>query len=136
MNIETIEELIGMLESSKAQELTIRQGESGVLIRKGAKPGRPRRARRQEPTEQCPAAEPGHRPEDHILAHMVGIFHFSDPEVELGTRVAPGQVVGAIESMKLLNDVTAEIPGVVVELLVEDGTPVEFGQRLFRIEPV
>jgi biotin carboxyl carrier protein len=136
MNIEVIEELIGVLESSKVEELTIRQGESGVLIRKGAKLAKPKRPRRHDAAELSTMVQAVHRPEDHVNAPMVGIFHFSDPEIAVGTRVVPGQVVGAIESMKLLNDVTAEIPGVVVEVLVEDGMPVEFGQKLFRIEPV
>jgi len=136
MNIEVIEELIGVLESSKVEELTIRGGDSGVLIRKGTKPGKPKRPRRHDAAELSTIVDAIHRPENHINAPMVGIFHFSDPEVTTGTRVVPGQVVGAIESMKLLNDVTAEIPGAVVEVLVEDGMPVEFGQKLFRIEPV
>jgi biotin carboxyl carrier protein len=48
--------------------------------------------------------------------------------------VRDGQVLGAVESMSVLYDVTAEVSGVVVEVLVEEGQPVEYGQELFRIQ--
>ena len=59
--------------------------------------------------------------------------------IELGPKteglVQPGQVVGVIESMKLMNDVRAEVGGVVIAVLAEEGMPVEYGQSLFRLMP-
>ena len=65
---------------------------------------------------------------------MVGIFHTVDG-TSCRLNVTAGQVVGAIESMKLLNDVVSQLTGPVVEVLVEDGTPVEYGQPLCKVEP-
>ena len=64
---------------------------------------------------------------------MVGIFHHAEPPLPYAAVVAPGQVVGSIESMKLMNEVLAEAGGRVTEVLVEDGAPVEYGQALFRL---
>jgi acetyl-CoA carboxylase biotin carboxyl carrier protein len=55
--------------------------------------------------------------------------------VKTGTRVSPGQTVCIIEAMKIMNEIEAEIAGVVREILVDDAQPVEFGQVLFRVDP-
>ncbi|MEB3326048.1 MAG: acetyl-CoA carboxylase biotin carboxyl carrier protein [Cyanobacteriota bacterium] len=75
-----------------------------------------------------------------ITAPMVGTFYRSPapgepPFVELGTRIKAGQTVCILEAMKLMNELEAEVAGEVVEILVESGTPVEFGQVLMRIRP-
>ncbi|MGN6391405.1 MAG: acetyl-CoA carboxylase biotin carboxyl carrier protein [Gemmatimonadales bacterium] len=75
-----------------------------------------------------------------IKSPMVGTFYKSpepgaDPYVKTGTRVSPGQTVCIIEAMKIMNEIEAEIAGVVRELLVDDAQPVEFGQVLFRVDP-
>jgi acetyl-CoA carboxylase biotin carboxyl carrier protein len=75
-----------------------------------------------------------------IRSPMVGTFYKS-PEpgaeayVKVGTRVTPGQTVCIIEAMKIMNEIEAEITGMVREISVEDGQPVEFGQVLFRVDP-
>ena len=75
-----------------------------------------------------------------IKSPMVGTFYKSpepgaDPYVKTGTRVSPGQTVCIIEAMKIMNEIEAEIAGVVREILVDDAQPVEFGQVLFRVDP-
>jgi acetyl-CoA carboxylase biotin carboxyl carrier protein len=71
---------------------------------------------------------------------MVGTFYAS-PEpgakayVAEGQRIARGQMVCIIEAMKIMNEIEAEIAGVVREILVDDAQPVEFGQVLFRVDP-
>lgn len=75
-----------------------------------------------------------------IKSPMVGTFYRApeagaDAYVKVGTRVATGQTVCIIEAMKIMNEIEAEINGVVREVLVDDGQPVEFGQVLFRIDP-
>jgi len=75
-----------------------------------------------------------------ITAPMVGTFYRSpapgEPAfVEIGSRSSAGQPVCILEAMKLMNELEAEISGEVVEILLENGTPVEFGQVLMRIKP-
>jgi acetyl-CoA carboxylase biotin carboxyl carrier protein len=75
-----------------------------------------------------------------VTSPMVGTFYRApapdaDPYVEVGTMVEIGQTVCIIEAMKLMNEIESEVRGRVVELLVENAQPVEFGQRLFLIDP-
>ncbi len=75
-----------------------------------------------------------------IKSPMVGTFYKSpepgaDAYVKVGTRVSSGQTVCIIEAMKIMNEIEAEIAGVVREILVDDAQPVEFGQVLFRVDP-
>jgi acetyl-CoA carboxylase biotin carboxyl carrier protein len=95
----------------------------------------------------APAGESEPRETSRAAAHlkdikspMVGTFYKSpepgaDPYVKTGTRVSPGQTVCIIEAMKIMNEIEAEIAGVVREILVDDAQPVEFGQVLFRVDP-
>ena len=75
-----------------------------------------------------------------VRSPMVGTFYKSpepgsDPYVQVGSRVSAGQTVCIIEAMKIMNEIEAEFSGVVREILVNDTTPVEYGQVLFRIDP-
>lgn len=74
-----------------------------------------------------------------VTAPMVGTFYRSSapgeaPFVEVGSRISAGQPVCILEAMKLMNELECEFSGEVVEILVENGTPVEFGQVLMRIK--
>jgi acetyl-CoA carboxylase biotin carboxyl carrier protein len=75
-----------------------------------------------------------------IKSPMVGTF-YKAPEpgaeayVKVGGRVTAGQTVCIIEAMKIMNEIEAEVSGVVREILVEDTQPVEFGQVLYRVDP-
>ena len=71
---------------------------------------------------------------------MVGTFYRSPsptdpPFVEIGSRISVGQPVCILEAMKLMNELEAEVSGELVEILVDNGTPVEFGQVLLRVKP-
>lgn len=75
-----------------------------------------------------------------ISSPMVGTFYRAstpgaEPHVEVGDTVDPETVVCVIEAMKIINEIKAEVTGKVVEVLVEDGKPVEFGQPLFKVLP-
>jgi acetyl-CoA carboxylase biotin carboxyl carrier protein len=75
-----------------------------------------------------------------ITAPMVATFYRApapgEPSfVELGARISVGQTVCILEAMKLMNELESEVSGEVVEILVENGTPVEFGQVLMRVKP-
>ena len=70
-----------------------------------------------------------------VIAPMVGIFHHADPPVGVGLAVKAGQVIGIIESMKLMNDLRSEESGTITSVNIEDGRAVEYGQTLFEVEP-
>ena len=75
-----------------------------------------------------------------ITAPMVGTFYRApapgEPSfVEVGTRINVGQAVCILEAMKLMNELESEVGGELVEILVDNGTPVEFGQVLMRVKP-
>ena len=75
-----------------------------------------------------------------ITAPMVGTYYSSPapddpPFVQVGSRISAGQPICILEAMNLMNELEAEVGGEVVEILVENGTPVEFGQVLMRIKP-
>ena len=96
----------------------------------------------QMATTSMPAAAPQAAPsnEIEIKSPMVGTFYRApSPEaanyVEIGTEVDADTVVCIIEAMKVMNEIKAEVRGVVTQVLVENAKPVEFGQPLFRIRP-
>ncbi|MBA3259640.1 MAG: acetyl-CoA carboxylase biotin carboxyl carrier protein [Gemmatimonadales bacterium] len=75
-----------------------------------------------------------------IKSPMVGTFYKAPepgaaPYVKVGSRITSGQTVCIIEAMKIMNEIEAEITGVVREVLADDAQPVEFGQVLYRVDP-
>lgn len=98
------------------------------------------------PAPEAPAAEPAAAPQPaaasgvEVTAPIVGTFYEApapdaDPFVKVGDTVEVGQVLCIIEAMKLMNEIEAETNGVITEVLINNGEPVEYGQALFRIEP-
>ncbi|MCP9927129.1 acetyl-CoA carboxylase biotin carboxyl carrier protein [Cyanobium sp. CH-040] len=92
------------------------------------------------PSAPPPAAAASRGDLVEITAPMVATFYRApapgEPAfVELGSRIREGQTVCILEAMKLMNELEAEVSGEVVEILVENGTPVEFGQVLMRVKP-
>lgn len=84
-----------------------------------------------------PAEEPGVA---FIKSPMVGTFYRapspeSPPFVDVNAKVQENSPVCIIEAMKIMNEIQAEVKGTVIEVLVENGQPVEFGQRLFKVRP-
>jgi acetyl-CoA carboxylase biotin carboxyl carrier protein len=78
--------------------------------------------------------------ETEIKSPMIGTFYRApSPEaanyVEIGTEVGPDTVVCLIEAMKVMNEIKAEVKGIVTQILVENAKPVEFGQPIFKIRP-
>lgn len=150
-----IEQLIDLVAKANIREVTVQADGRSLTIRKMAAPlppppapvgndgtalalsGEGPNGRASAPSAEEDARPPFAKetpPEPHwITAPMVGIFHPTDPPVVVGTRVEKGQVVGLIESMKLMNDIRAEEGGTVHETAVEAGMPVEYGQPLFAL---
>lgn len=86
------------------------------------------------PTQAAPA-------ELEIKSPMIGTFYRapspdSAPYVEVGSEVNPDTVVCIIEAMKVMNEIKAEAKGIITQVLVENGKPVEFGQPLFKLRPI
>ena len=87
------------------------------------------------------APAPAGPPEVEIKSPMIGTFYRAPspeaaPYVEVGTEVHPDTVVCIIEAMKVMNEIKAEVHGVITAVLVENARPVEFGQPLFKVRPL
>lgn len=150
MNLTEIKELIKMLDETEITELHLESAGVKVSIKKGALTGPAGFPAGEEKPAAAPAAPGAAKPEkpapdesrDHlipIVAPMVGTFYRTPspeaaPFVEVGQMVTQGQTVCIIEAMKLMNEIEAEIAGRIVEILVENGQPVEYGQTLFLLE--
>ncbi len=97
----------------------------------------------QQPASVAPEEEEGAEHEDNLIeitSPMVGTFYRSsnpgaEAYVSIGSEVELDSVVCIIEAMKVMNEIKAEAAGTIVEILVEDAEPVEFGQVLFLLEP-
>ena len=91
--------------------------------------------------KSSPIPPPGRSDLTEITSPMVGTFYRAaapgeDPFVELGTNVKVGQTICILEAMKLMNEIESEFNAEIVEILVENGTPVEFGQVLMRVKQI
>jgi oxaloacetate decarboxylase alpha subunit len=143
---ERIREVVRIVQETGIAEIAVEEEGTRVSVRRTEEPatieapaGAPAPLA-PEPVE--PAAEAP--PDDgaiRIEAPMVGTFYRASqpgapPFVEEGDAVAPGQTLCILEAMKLMNEVKAEIEGVVRTIHVQNGQPVEYGQALFDLEPV
>lgn len=159
MNIQEIRELIQTLVDSGIAELEVQRGEDRVKIKRGgiaqevyvpqAPPALPM-AMAAAPAASQPGSAPaapaaagialideGLTP---IKSPIVGTFYSSpSPDspkfANVGDVIKPGQVLCIVESMKLMNEIEAEIGGTLVKCLVENGSPVEYGQAMFLVKP-
>ena len=160
MDIRKIKKLIELLEKSNIGELEIKEGEESVRISSKppapvtmVQPGMPMVApnvTNPPPTAPSTAVETNQtaqtestppETEGHIIkSPMVGTFYRSpspdaSPFVEVGKQVKPGDTLCIIEAMKMMNQIEADTAGIVKEILLDDGQPVEFNQPLIAIEP-
>lgn len=150
MNIKEIKELINLMNENGLMELEIEK--DGIRVRlKKTSPGQeafsgPILVERERVAQATAkeAPEPVQRSSANtveIKAPMVGTFYRapspeSPPYVEAGQIVESGQVICIIEAMKLMNEIKSEIKGKILEILVDNSEPVEFGQPMFLIEPL
>ncbi len=91
------------------------------------------------PVISAPAAAADDSSIIYVKSPMVGTFYRSPspeskPFAEAGTKITEPSVVCIIEAMKIMNEIQAEVKGTVLEVLVENGQPVEYGQRLFKVK--
>jgi acetyl-CoA carboxylase biotin carboxyl carrier protein len=150
MDLRKLKTLIDLVQQSGIAELEITEGEEKVRISRGIAgvqvmphPGMAyvTAPMAQAAPEAAVPAEPSAPPEAeaHVVkSPMVGTFYRSSapdakPFVEIGQAVKAGETVCIIEAMKLLNEIECDRDGVIREILVENGQPVEYGQPLFAI---
>ncbi|HEZ0526293.1 TPA: acetyl-CoA carboxylase biotin carboxyl carrier protein [Neisseria meningitidis] len=136
MDLRKLKKLIDLVEESGIAEIEVTEGEEKVRITRTIAAAPVYAAPVPAVT---PAAAPAARDlSDAQKSPMVGTFYRAPgpnaaPFVEVGQQVKAGDTLCIIEAMKLMNEIEAEKSGTVKEILVENGTPVEFGEPLFII---
>ena len=137
MDLRKLKKLIDLVEESGIAEIEVTEGEEKVRITRTTAAAAPIYA---APAAAAPAAAPAARDLSNAQkSPMVGTFYRAPGPnaaafVEVGQQVKAGDTLCIIEAMKLMNEIEAEKSGVVKEILVENGTPVEYGEPLFIIE--
>jgi len=154
MDITEIKKLIKVFENAKVTELSIQEGDLKIKLSKNGAPITPGVIHQNIPVEIQASSEQHavqgdkeaenveKRVEDnlHIInSPIVGTFYRApapdaDPYIQIGDSVSAGSVLCIVEAMKLMNEIECDVSGKVVQILVENGTPVEFNQPLFKIE--
>lgn len=151
MKFETdyIEKLAKVLAETGLTEISLEDGEQAITLRKDVIVAPATQVVAPAPQAQAPVAQGSAQNNDTqaqpakkgtpITSPMVGTFYKSPspdsaPFVSEGDSVKAGDVVCIVEAMKMMNEIKSEVSGKVVELCVEDGQPVEFGQVLMYVE--
>jgi acetyl-CoA carboxylase biotin carboxyl carrier protein len=152
MNIKEIKEMINLMNENGLTELEIEKDDMRIKLKKtgagfettavpiimpGERPLTSGTAKQE--TQATPEKSAANTLE--IKAPMVGTFYRSPspeapPYAEVGQSIESGQVICIIEAMKLMNEIKSEIRGKILEILVDNAEPVEFGQPMFLIEPL
>ena len=163
LDVDALRRIVELLETTEVTRLSWRRGPERLLITRGHGPApivqvspgpaaaplppmqpvshAPRQAMGEASAPAAPASAPANEKPGHVVASpFVGTFYRTPaPDqpsfVDVGSVVRKGQVLCIIEAMKLMNEIEADEPGKITEILVENGQPVEFGQPLFRVEP-
>ncbi len=148
MDLRKIKKLIELLEESNISEIEVKEGEEAIKLSRSSQVqqvspqtvtavSQPIVNQTQEPAGT--STEKNIPDGDAIPSPMVGTFYRSaspdsKPFVEKGQKVSKGDTVCILEAMKMMNQVTAEKNGTIVDILVDDAEPVEYGQPLFIIK--
>lgn len=153
MDLKDIKAIIDLMRKNAISEFELERQDFKIKLRRGPNGGGNPAYEEQTvpayaapppaaPTPPAPASLPNRTAplELEIKSPMVGSFYRApSPEsanyVEIGSEVNPDTVVCIIEAMKVMNEIKAEVKGIVTQALVENAKPVEFGQVLFRIRP-
>jgi len=148
MDLEQIEELIEILKETEVSELNIEEDGIKINVKRGLnnnvienQPVVTNRANNESKEKNKNSQNNNEKKEEReeIVAPMVGTFYRApSPEanafVEIGDIVESGEVVCILEAMKLMNEIEAETKCKIIDVLVEDGEAIEYGQPLFEIE--
>jgi len=155
MDIRKVKKLIELLDDSGIAEIEITEGEESVRISRysahapaaapviaAAPVAAPAAAAAPATAPAAPAAAPAEVPEEdgfEVTAPMVGTFYSASSPgaaayIQVGDRVSEGDTLCIIEAMKMMNQIEADVSGVVKSIRIQNGEPVEFGQVLFVID--
>jgi acetyl-CoA carboxylase biotin carboxyl carrier protein len=154
VDLKDIKAIIDLMKKNSITEFELEEKDSKLRLKRGLNGGSPVALQSDDAppaisfpvvTTSAPAVIPAAAPiantgEIDIKSPMIGTFYRSpSPEsasyVEVGTEVNVETVVSIIEAMKVMNEIKAEVKGVITQILVENGKPVEFGQPLFKVRP-
>lgn len=148
MSLDRIESLLKLMKSYEVSELSFEDAEFKVRLRLGPLPVAPSYApvvHASAPAPRASDSRPAEAPRPagnlvQVLSPMVGTFYRSPKPnspafVEIGQQVRKGQPLCIVEAMKLMNEIESDVDGTVVEILVDNGLPVQFGQTLLAIRP-
>ena len=148
MDTERVEKLIRLMQQYDLSELQVKEDEWEFQARRGEKPGThymvsaPPMPHAMAPNTAGNSGQQPASPDKNlkeITAPIVGTYYRSPapdqaPYKEVGDRVNPDDVVCIIEAMKVMNEIKAGVSGTIKKMLVENASPVEFGQALFQVE--
>lgn len=145
-DVKRIRRLVELMNEHELAEIDLRQADQRIRLRKGGEPiievARPAAAA-AAPAGAAAAPAAAAAPDANLVeikSPMIGTYYGSSspetpPFVKVGDHIGPTSTVCIIEAMKVFNEIPAELSGLVVQVLVENGAPVEFGQPLFKIDP-
>ena len=145
ISVEQLQRLVQLLDRSDVSELELKQAEEGLrlVLRKAQTPESndvvPKLIDAPVRMQSMATAAPPLETKHYISAHFVGIFHAGArpggrPLAAPGEHVKVGQLVATIESLNVINEVESSVAGQVVEILVQDGQAVEYGQHLIIVD--
>ena len=151
MDLKDIKAIIDLMKKNSVSEFELEKQDFKIRLKRG-NPGMAPAIMSDEPQmvayAPAPVGAPAAAPmiavststEIEIKSPMIGTFYRapspeSAPYVEVGTEVGPETVVCIVEAMKVMNEIKAEVKGVITQVLVENAKPVEFGQPLFKVRP-
>ena len=154
MDIKDIKAIIDLMKKNSITEFELERQDSKIRLKRGSNGGAPV-VQYDElasagtvpvlPPVALASAPVGTPPipptnEIEVKSPMIGTFYRApSPEaasyVEIGVEISPESVVCIIEAMKVMNEIKAEVKGVITQVLVENAKPVEFGQPLFKVRP-
>jgi acetyl-CoA carboxylase biotin carboxyl carrier protein len=149
MTVDEIRELINLAKETGVALLEVQRGSNRVRIRLGGAPQHVTVPAAVTPAVAAPAPAANFDNAEttadagllYVRSPIVGTFYEAPspdapPFVRIGERIQPGKVLCIIESMKLMNEIEAEVAGTVETSLVANGQPVEYGEALFAVRPV
>ncbi len=144
MNLDELQSLVDMVQNSQLREITLKQGDRRLTIRRDPLRGTMQTVGDIESlsdasmsgSQDLVAIEPDSQTVSYhdVTAPYVGIFCHLRPMVGMGSRITNGQTLCTIQSMDIHNEVVVDVDGQVIDIHVDDNQPVEFGQILYSIE--
>lgn len=150
MELKDIKAIIDLMKKNSITEFELERQDSKIRLKRGLSAGTMPVQYDETPLPPtpsnigiplpAPASQPVSTGEIDIKSPMIGTFYRApSPEagnyIEVGSEVTAETVVCIIEAMKVMNEIKSEVKGIITQILVENGKPVEFGQPMFKVRP-